>query len=124
MIRRHARGEPATDPSNASRTMLYDIRAGAWDPELLELFGVPERALPTLAPSSGEIGITRGNALGGHAVPLAGVASKGRFTQFEPNREILTILLVLRAANADEFCTAGFPVRRFRCGRSIARTVV
>jgi glycerol kinase len=67
-------GEAVTDPSNASRTMLYDIHTGAWDPELLELFGVPERALPRLGPSSGEIGITRADALAGHAVPLAGVA--------------------------------------------------
>ena len=40
-------GELATDPSNASRTLLFDIHAGAWDGELLELFGVPERALPS-----------------------------------------------------------------------------
>src|SRR5437588_3890 len=39
-------GEPVTDPSNASRTMLFDIAAGEWDGELLELFGVPEGALP------------------------------------------------------------------------------
>ena len=37
-------GEHITDPSNASRTMLYDIGSGRWDPELLELLGVPERA--------------------------------------------------------------------------------
>ena len=41
-----SRGEHATDPSNASRTMLYDLRTGGWDGELLDLFGVPERALP------------------------------------------------------------------------------
>ena len=67
-------GELLTDPSNASRTMLFDIKAGDWDPELLELFGVPRRSLPALGPSSGAIGMTNADALHGHAVPIAGVA--------------------------------------------------
>ncbi len=67
-------GELATDPSNASRTMLFDIARGRWDGELLELFGVPERALPRLTTSSGPIGTTRPDALHGHSVPVAGVA--------------------------------------------------
>jgi glycerol kinase len=67
-------GELATDSSNASRTMLFDINTGAWDGELLELFGVPERALPTVVASSGPIGITRADVLHGHEAPLAGVA--------------------------------------------------
>jgi glycerol kinase len=67
-------GEHVTDPSNASRTMLYDIVAGRWDPELLELLGVPERSLPRVATSAGTLGITRPEALHGHAVPVAGVA--------------------------------------------------
>jgi glycerol kinase len=49
-------GEHVTDPSNASRTLLYDIREGRWDPELLELFGIPERSLPEVRPSCGEFG--------------------------------------------------------------------
>ncbi len=67
-------GEHVTDVSNASRTLLYDIAAGRWDPELLELFGVPERALPRVRPSAGVLGETRPEALHGHAVPVAGVA--------------------------------------------------
>jgi glycerol kinase len=67
-------GERATDPSNASRTMLFDIAAGAWDAELMDLFGVPERALPEVRSSCGELGTTREDALHGHAVPVAGVA--------------------------------------------------
>jgi glycerol kinase len=67
-------GEYVTDPSNASRTMLYDITAGRWDPELLELFGVPPRALPEVRASAGVLGVTRPEALHGHAVPVAGVA--------------------------------------------------
>jgi glycerol kinase len=49
-------GEHVTDPSNASRTLLYDLREGRWDPELLELFGIPERSLPEVRPSCGEFG--------------------------------------------------------------------
>jgi glycerol kinase len=67
-------GEAVTDPSNASRTMLFDIGRGTWDPELLDLFAVPEGALPTVATSCGELGITRSDALHGHSVPVAGVA--------------------------------------------------
>jgi glycerol kinase len=67
-------GEHATDVSNASRTMLLDIATGRWDPELLDLFGVPERALPRVQPSAGVFGKTRAEALHGHAVPVAGVA--------------------------------------------------
>ncbi len=67
-------GELSTDPSNASRTLLYDIGRGAWDPELLDLFGVPERALPEVRPSAGPHGRTRPNALHGHQVEVCGVA--------------------------------------------------
>jgi glycerol kinase len=67
-------GEHLTDPSNASRTMLYDIAAGRWDPELLELFGVPERALPEVRPSAGSFAAVLPRALHGHAAPVAGVA--------------------------------------------------
>jgi glycerol kinase len=67
-------GEHITDASNASRTLLYDIVAGRWDPELLALFGVPERALPRVLPSAGVLGGTRPEALHGHAAPVAGVA--------------------------------------------------
>jgi glycerol kinase len=67
-------GESVTDPSNAARTMLFDIRRGQWDGELLELFEIPEAALPRVGPSSGEIGTTAAEALHGHSVPLAGIA--------------------------------------------------
>ncbi len=67
-------GEHVTDCSNASRTMLYDIAAGRWDPELLELLDVPERALPRVVASAGEVARTRPEALHGHAVVLAGIA--------------------------------------------------
>ncbi len=67
-------GEHVTDPSNASRTMLYDIQEGRWDPDLLALLDIPERALPRVASSAGTVGHTRPHALYGHAAPVAGVA--------------------------------------------------
>jgi len=48
----------ATDPSNASRTMLYDIRHGAWSTELCDLFRVPVAALAEVRPTSGRFGVT------------------------------------------------------------------
>ena len=45
-----------TDVSNASRTMLMNIRTGGWDPELLALFNIPEAVLPGIAPTSGLLG--------------------------------------------------------------------
>jgi glycerol kinase len=67
-------GQHLTDASNASRTLLYDIRAGRWDPELLDLFDIPARALPPVRPSAGVFAQTLPAALHGHAVPLAGIA--------------------------------------------------
>jgi len=67
-------GELVTDASNASRTMLFDISRGAWDAELLDLFGVSERALPEVVASCGSVAATTPAALHGHAVPVAGIA--------------------------------------------------
>jgi glycerol kinase len=60
-----------TDPSNASRTLLYDLRTADWSDELLALFGVPRAMLPRIVPSSGPIGEVE---LEGRRVPLAGIA--------------------------------------------------
>ena len=64
----------ATEPSNASRTMLYDIREGAWSAELCELLRVPMAVLPEVRPSSGSFGATDPDAFHGAAVPIAGIA--------------------------------------------------
>lgn len=61
----------ATDVSNASRTMLYDIRKGTWDDELLKIFGIPRSMLPEVRDSSGSFGET--TLLGG-SIPIAGIA--------------------------------------------------
>ena len=66
-------GVHATEPSNASRTMLYDINRMDWSPELAELFGVPRQALPEVRPSSGSFGTAAAEWFG-TAIPIAGVA--------------------------------------------------
>ena len=63
----------ATDPSNAARTMLYNIHTGQWDRDLLDLFGIPEAILPEVRPSSGIFGYTSEH-LFGERIPIAGVA--------------------------------------------------
>jgi glycerol kinase len=63
----------ATDVSNASRTMLFDIRHNCWDHELLKLLHVPDSLLPTVHPSSHVFGTTDA-ALLGAAIPVAGLA--------------------------------------------------
>ena len=62
-----------TDYTNASRTMLFNIRQLCWDKELLEYFGIPESMLPEVKPSSSLFGETDSSVLGG-VIPIAGVA--------------------------------------------------
>ena len=64
----------ATDPTNASRTLLFDIRSKMWDPELLEIFGVPEAMLPEVRPSAGVFGHTIAQGGVPADVPVAGLA--------------------------------------------------
>lgn len=63
----------ATDPTNASRTMLYDINAMEWSEQLCALFGVPREILPEVLPSSGPFGDCAKEHLG-VALPILGVA--------------------------------------------------
>ena len=63
----------ATDPSNAARTMLFNIHTMSWDPELLRLFRIPPCMMPEVKPSSGLFGYTDPRLFGG-AIPIAGVA--------------------------------------------------
>ncbi len=67
-------GEHLTDPSNASRTLLYDLHRGAWSDELIELFGVGGIQMPRLVPSAGVCAVTKGLALLPDGIPIAGVA--------------------------------------------------
>jgi glycerol kinase len=64
----------ATDPTNASRTMLFGLRSRTWDDTMLKRFRVPVSALPEVRPSSGDFGRTRGVRGLPDGVPVAGVA--------------------------------------------------
>jgi glycerol kinase len=64
----------ATDVTNASRTMLCDIRTRQWDQELCDLIGVPIQALPQIVPSSGRIGTTSDVCNVPADIPVSGVA--------------------------------------------------
>jgi glycerol kinase len=63
----------ATDATNASRTLLLDIFRGAWDDELLALFGIPRAMLPEVRDSAGEFGMACAKHFGG-SVPIRGIA--------------------------------------------------
>ncbi|MDD8026192.1 MAG: glycerol kinase GlpK [Acidobacteriota bacterium] len=64
----------ATDPTNASRTMLYDIDRGRFDEGLLDVFGVPAAMLPEVRPSSGEFGRTARAGTIPEGIPITGIA--------------------------------------------------
>jgi glycerol kinase len=63
-----------TDVSNASRTLLLDLRTLDWDPELCAALGVPASVLPQVVPSSGVLGTTRGTGFLPDGIPVAGIA--------------------------------------------------
>ncbi len=63
----------ASDATNASRTMLLDIRKGTWDSELGRLLGVPQSMLPRVVDNAGALGVTTADILGA-PVPVLGMA--------------------------------------------------
>jgi glycerol kinase len=63
-----------TEPSNASRTLLFDIRTLEWSSELCDLLGVPIGALPEVRPTSGRFGLTAETTALGAGIPISGVA--------------------------------------------------
>jgi glycerol kinase len=67
-------GRHATDVTNASRTLLFDITKLEWSDELLELIGVPRQMLPEVVPSSGTAGETKGVKGLPDGIPIAGIA--------------------------------------------------
>jgi glycerol kinase len=66
-------GAHVTDPSNASRTLLFDLHRLAWDDELADLLRVPTSTLPEVVDSSGVIGHTRGLDFLPDGIPVAGL---------------------------------------------------
>ena len=63
----------ATDATNAARTLLYDIRANRWDPDICALLDIPMSVLPEVRDCAGDFGVTRAD-LFGHEIPIRGVA--------------------------------------------------
>jgi glycerol kinase len=72
----------ATDHTNASRTLLFDVRELRWDSELCDLFGVPIRALPEVRESAATFGETDACGLLPHAVPIVGVMGDSQASLF------------------------------------------
>jgi glycerol kinase len=75
-------GVHATEPSNASRTLLYDIMGHRWSEELGDLFGVPTHVLPEVRPSSGRFGMTDPARAAGLTVPVSGIAGDQQASLF------------------------------------------
>ena len=73
----------STDPSNASRTMLFDLHTQDWNDEILALLNIPRSVLPSIAPSSAVVGESLPEWLGG-SIPIAGVAGDQQAATFGP----------------------------------------
>lgn len=74
----------ATDYTNASRTMLYNIHSLTWDKDLLKMFGISENILPEVKPSSGLFGYTK-KEMFGCEIPITGVAGDQQASLFGQN---------------------------------------
>ena len=72
----------ATDASNASRTLLFDIFAGEWSRELCELFEVPMSLLPEVVDSAGRVTLTDPTAFNGEVIPISGIAGDQQASLF------------------------------------------
>ena len=79
----------ATDATNASRTMLYDIRRGMWDDDLLALFGVPRGSLPEVRDNAGNFGMTD-PALFGRAIPITAMVVSRRLREVSAVSPVFT----------------------------------
>ncbi len=95
-----------TDPSMASRTMLFNLAAGGWDPAMLDLFGVPAAMLPAVAPTAGRLAVTSAAACGGLATigAIVGDQQAALFGQrcWQPGMTKLTL-----GTGAFLWCNAG-----------------
>ncbi|HXY73071.1 MAG TPA: glycerol kinase GlpK [Actinomycetota bacterium] len=72
----------ATDDTNASRTMLFDIHRRAWDEELCERLDIPASLLPDVRPSCGRFGVTDPDAFLGARIPISGIAGDQQASLF------------------------------------------
>jgi glycerol kinase len=67
-------GAHVTDPSNASRTLLFNINSMSWDPEMLALLNIPSECLPEVVDNSGVVGHTKGVGFLDDGIPVSGMA--------------------------------------------------
>ncbi|MGE0867499.1 MAG: glycerol kinase GlpK [Kofleriaceae bacterium] len=74
LLARLTGGSHLTDVTNASRTLLLDLRSLTWSGEMLDLLGVPRAMLPEVVASSGRIGVTKGVPGLRDGIPIAGIA--------------------------------------------------
>jgi glycerol kinase len=74
-----------TDPSNASRTMLFNLHTQAWDDELRNILGIPRELLPEIRPSSTVYGLSTPGAFLESAIPIAGIAGDQQAALFGQN---------------------------------------
>ncbi|MGI6393177.1 MAG: glycerol kinase GlpK [bacterium] len=72
----------ATDVSNASRTMMYDIEKLKWDDEILKELDIPKTVLPKVLPSSADFGFTDKEIFYGHQIPVTGIAGDQQASLF------------------------------------------
>jgi glycerol kinase len=72
----------ATDQTNASRTMLFDIHRRAWDEELCDRLDIPMSLLPDVLPSCGRFGVTDPGAFLGARIPVSGIAGDQQASLF------------------------------------------
>lgn len=67
-------GEHVTDPSNASRTLLYNIHSNEWDDELLNILNIPKVCLPKVVDNAGKVGVTKNVGFLPDGIPVSGFA--------------------------------------------------
>ena len=87
----------ATDYTNASRTMIYNIHRGKWDGELLEIFDIPAGILPDVRSSAGDFGATVDLGVLPAGIPLAGLRAISK-PRFLGNAAFSKVILKIRMA--------------------------
>ena len=75
----------ATDYTNASRTLLFNIKELCWDEEILSIFGIPEKILPEVRYSDDVFGFTSDNRLPGYNIPISGIIGDSQGALFGQN---------------------------------------
>jgi len=103
-------GEHVTDPSNASRTMLFNLKELKWDEDLLKMFGIPEFSLPRVINTSEVFGRTKegipvGSLIGDQQSALFGQAS---FKEGDVKCTMGTGSFILRASNEGVYLVPAF----------------